>query len=135
MPDGEFGPLAVNVADQRRDNDSMLNWMERVIRRRRETPEIGWGTCTILDARDNAVLAHRCDWEDSTVVVVHNFDGAPREVRVAVGRNEGDQEAVDLLDSGAGVHRLTGRGDLDVKLEGYGHRWFRIRAPGTRSTP
>jgi hypothetical protein len=33
----------VNVADQRRDQDSLLNWMERLIRRRRECPEIGWG--------------------------------------------------------------------------------------------
>ena len=27
--EGQFGPLAVNVAAQRRDPDSLLNWMER----------------------------------------------------------------------------------------------------------
>ena len=42
--EGRFGPMAVNAADQRRDPDSLLNWMERLIRRRRECPEFGWGT-------------------------------------------------------------------------------------------
>ena len=29
---------------------SLLNWMERLIRRRRECPELGWGRCTLLDS-------------------------------------------------------------------------------------
>ena len=41
--EGRFGPLAVNVAAQRRDPESLLSWMERLIRRRRETPELGLG--------------------------------------------------------------------------------------------
>src|SRR5690606_27675038 len=44
IPDGDFGPDRVNVLDQRRESDSLLNWMERIMRRRRETPEFGWGT-------------------------------------------------------------------------------------------
>ena len=135
LPDGEFGPLAVNVADQRRDNDSMLNWMERVIRRRRETPEIGWGECTLLDTGDKAVLAHRCDWDGSIVIAVHNFDVAPRQVRIRIGKTEGADEAIDLLDATAGRQGVTKGGLLDVELEGYGHRWFRLRTPGARYTP
>ena len=49
VTEGRFGPMAVNVAAQRRDPDSLLNWMERIIRRRRETPEIGWGTWQVLE--------------------------------------------------------------------------------------
>jgi trehalose synthase len=134
MPKGEYGPLAVNVSDQRRDNDSMLNWMERVIRRRRETPEIGWGTVTLLDTGDPAVLAHRCDWEDSAVVAVHNFDAAPRQVRIDLGAVDGIEEVVDLLDGGAGVQRLDGA-CLDLTMERYGHRWYRLRGPHTRNPP
>ena len=44
----DYGPSAVNVADQRRDPDSLLNWMERLIRTRKECPEIGWGTSSCL---------------------------------------------------------------------------------------
>ena len=48
--------------------DSLLNWMERLIRRRRECPELGWGRCTVLDAGHPAVLAHRADWDGSTIL-------------------------------------------------------------------
>ena len=131
---GTFGPMAVNVADQRRDNDSLLNWMERVIRRRRETPEIGWGAVTVLALDDPAVLAHRCDWEQSTFVAVHNFDGSPRQVRIELGDVEGIDEVVDLLDGARGIQRLVGAA-LDLQLEAYGHRWFRLRGPDTRNPP
>ena len=70
---GRFGPRHVNVAAQRRDPDSLLNWMERLIRRRKETPEFGWGTSTLIETADPALFAHRCDWQDSTVVAVHNL--------------------------------------------------------------
>ena len=40
---GPYGFEHLNVAAQRRDPDSLLNWMERIIRMRKEVPEIGWG--------------------------------------------------------------------------------------------
>ena len=30
----------------------MLNWTERIIRMRKEVPEIGWGDFTVLNVRD-----------------------------------------------------------------------------------
>ena len=36
--DGPYGFQHVNVADQRRNPDSLLNWMERIIRMRKEVP-------------------------------------------------------------------------------------------------
>ena len=43
---GPYGFEQVNVAEQRRDPDSLLNWTERIIRMRKEVPEIGWGDFT-----------------------------------------------------------------------------------------
>ena len=131
--DGRFGPMAVNVADQRRDPGSMLNWMERVIRRRRETPELGWGRFEVLDTGDRAVLGHRSTWEGSAVMALHNLAEEPRTVRVGVPAPEGSEHVVDLLDDAAGGLDLDG-GCLEVKLEGYGYRWFRLQAAG-RGTP
>ena len=125
LPDGEYGPLAVNVADQRRTADSLLNWMERIIRRRNETPELGWGAVSLLDADDDAVLAHRCDWEGSAVVTVHNLDAAPREVSIDLADTDGFETMVDLLDTEAAPHELDGH-TVDFKLSGYGHHWFRL---------
>ena len=88
VTEGAFGPQHVNVAAQRRDDGSLLNWFERLIRRRRETPEIGFGTLTLLDVDAPSVLAHRCDWEGSTIVAVHELAGEAVEVQIAV--DDGD---------------------------------------------
>jgi trehalose synthase len=133
LPEGRFGPLAVNVSDQRRDPASLLSWMERVIRRRRETPELGWGAATVVRTNEPAVLAHRCDWEGSSVLAVHNLGASPLEVVVDTGC-AADAELVDLLDHGASSHQVDD-GRLELTLDGYGYRWFRVQAPGGLVAP
>ena len=122
---GVFGYERVNVADQRRDPDSLLNWTERIIRMRKECPEIGWGDYQILPTGSAAVLALRYDWRNNALLVVHNFDDKPREITLAVDGVEGEPpRLINLLtedhsDAGEdGKHRLV--------LEAYGYRWFRV---------
>ena len=65
------GPYAyqhVNAAVQRRDPESLLNWTERIIRMRKEVPEIGWGDFTVLKVGDPGVLALRYDWRNNSVL-------------------------------------------------------------------
>lgn len=130
LPEGEYGPDNVNVIDQRRDPDSLLSWMERIMRRRRETPEFGWGSWQVIETGDNALLAHRCDWEGGSVFAVHNLSSESREVTIDVADLDPPEEALyleDLL-----VARAGPRLDVDeirFSMEGYGHRWFRIRSP------
>ncbi len=126
MVSGPFGPQRVNVATQRRDPDSLLNWFERLIRRRRECPEIGFGTMTILDVGVDSVFAHRCDWEGATVVAVHQLAGEPVSVTLPVSDG---LELVDLF--GHGEHALPATLDLDP----YDARWYRVRREGVRLPP
>jgi len=133
--DGEYGPLAVNVADQRRDPHSLLNWFERLIRRRRETPELGLGTWRTVDSDVDAVLVHRCDWEDATTVAVHNFSPDPCRVTFALEDLDDLPAPValqDLLDGG--VEEVDGR-EITLQLDRYGYRWLRIQRTGQRRTP
>jgi glycosidase len=130
---GEYGPLAVNVAAQRRDPGSLLNWFERLIRRRRETPEFGLGAWSVVANEEPAVLAHRCDWDASTVVAVHNFGAEPCRLDLPL---EGLDDAVgadDLLD-GSREEPLDDP-VLHLILDGYGYRWLRIRRAGQRLSP
>jgi trehalose synthase len=128
-PSRPLAPGDAEVAAQRRDPDSLLSWMERLIRRRRECPELGWGAVTLLDSGDPAVLAHRADWDGSAIVALHSLAAEPREARVEVGDAEA---AVDLF----GAEELTPRGGrLTVELGRYGHRWYRLRRPGQRVAP
>ena len=132
VAEGEYGPLAVNVTDQRRDPDSLLNWFERLIRRRRETPEFGLGEWRIIDNDVPAVLAHRCDWQGATVVAVHNFSPEPCRVRLDLDGLDDVVAVHDLLD---GVRSDLHEPALDLTLDGYGHQWLRLRRRGQRMTP
>jgi trehalose synthase len=125
---GPFGFQAVNVARQRRDTDSLHNWMERLIRRRRECPELGWGDWAVIDQADPAVFAHRVHWDGSTIVAVHNFAGRRTDAQLSL---DAEGELVDLF----GPDTLAVTRDLTLPLAPYDHRWFRLRAPGQRVAP
>jgi trehalose synthase len=133
VTEGEYGPLAVNVAAQRREPGSLLNWFERLIRRRRETPEFGLGTWSVITTDEPAVLAHRCDWDASTVVAVHNLGAEPCRLAIPLDGIDDVAGAADLLD-GTGEQPLD-EPTLHLTLEPYGYRWFRIRRAGQRLTP
>ena len=126
-PDGRFSPMAVNVAQQRRDPESMLNWFERMIRRRRETAELGAGRLTVLDCGDDSVLGHVVERDGVRILAVHNLSDEPRTVKLRIGSTEGC-EVSDLLDGGPVP-------DFDLKLDGYGYRWIRIQPSDVRTAP
>lgn len=118
-----FGYPDVNVLDQRRDPKSLLNWMERAIRARKECPEFGWGDCKIINTGNPHVFAHRCQWENRTVVAVHNMAKEPCTVTLDL---EGDDEKhlIELLGDYP-YQPLTGA-SREIHLESYGYRWFRV---------
>lgn len=121
---GPWGYQEVNVAQQRRNPNSLLNWTERMIRARREAPEIGWGDFEILRLRDPAVLAIRYDWRGNSLLCIHNLGHAPREIRFKVGL-EG-RRGETLIDILADRHsQADAEGRHELILEGYGYRWFR----------
>jgi maltose alpha-D-glucosyltransferase/alpha-amylase len=122
---GPFGYEHVNAARQRRDPNSFLNWTERIIRMRKEVPEIGWGDFSILPLRDAAVLAIRYDWRNNSALFIHSLDPLPREITFSVGLpRQGGSVLVNLLSEdhshadSTGTHRLL--------LEAYGYRWYRV---------
>jgi maltose alpha-D-glucosyltransferase/alpha-amylase len=122
---GPYGYLHVNAAVQRRDPNSMLNWTERIIRMRKEVPEIGWGDFVVIDAGDRAVLIIRYDWRNNSVLFVHNLDSTPREVRFRIGlRGEQGNLLVNLL---AEDHSRAGPdGRHCLLLDAYAYRWYRV---------
>jgi maltose alpha-D-glucosyltransferase/alpha-amylase len=125
IDDAEFGYRRVNVADQRRDPGSLLNWTERMIRARRECPEISWGRFTLLETGAAEVLALRYDWRNTALVTVHNFAARRRKVPLEVG-TRGGRVLVSVLDERHS--RAPGSGRHEIWLEPYGYRWFRVGA-------
>jgi trehalose synthase len=128
---GRFGPKQVNVAAQRREDDSLLNFLERLIRRRKETPEFGWGSSTLIETSAGQLFAHRCEWQGSTVAAAHNLSGRKARATLDLGVEKGERVAIDdLLETRE--HTTNRDGTLDVELDGYGYLWLRVRRSGER---
>jgi maltose alpha-D-glucosyltransferase/alpha-amylase len=122
---GAYGFEHVNVAKQRRDPNSLLNWTERIIRMRKEVPEIGWGDFTVIGARDPAILILRYDWRNNSVLFVHNLDEKPREISFASGiPGDTGKLLINLLSEDHSRANASGRHKL--LIEGYGYRWYRV---------
>ena len=119
---GLYSKANVNVEQQRRDPSSLLRWTSRLIRIRKECPEIGWGTWDIVPTRPPNTLAIQYLWRNTSLVCVHNLASHPVEVTLRPDL-DGGVLANLLTDevsqaSRDGVHRI----DLDA----YDYRWYRV---------
>ena len=124
--DEVYGYQRVNVADQRRDSESLLNWTERIIRMRKVCPEISWGDFSVVRTNAPEVLAIRYDWRGTSLVTLHNFSHRAQSVRLSVGKPH-DTLIVDLFD---GHHsRIHEDGTHRLRLEPYAWRWCRVGGP------
>jgi maltose alpha-D-glucosyltransferase / alpha-amylase len=127
ISEGVYSHINVNVEAQRRDPGSLLNWTARMIRLRKECPEIGWGKWSILRTGDPGVLAMCYEWRHNRLVIAHNFDTRPREVPLRVPGERGgllvNLIAQDECHADAnGVHHIA--------LEELGYRWYRVGGLG-----
>jgi maltose alpha-D-glucosyltransferase / alpha-amylase len=126
IDDATFGYERVNVSDQRRDTNSLLNWTERIIRMRKECPEISWGDFEVMSTSASEVLALRYDWRGASLVTVHNF--AARRVQAAFDlKRPGGELLVDVFNANGDSHGRDGRHELS--LDAHSWRWFRVGSP------
>jgi maltose alpha-D-glucosyltransferase / alpha-amylase len=125
VTNAEFGCERVNVADQRRDPHSLLNWTERMIRARRECPEIGWADFEILRTNVREALVLKYNWRNTSLVTIHNFAAEPRGMLLTVDDPRGNS-LVDVFSADHSQADEGGRHHID--LQGYDHRWYRVGA-------
>ncbi|MEV4106566.1 alpha-amylase family protein [Nonomuraea sp. NPDC049695] len=126
IPEGSFAPDRVNVADQKRDVNSLLRWFQLLIERYRECPELAWGSHTVLETGRPSVLAHRCDADGATVVVTHNLCDTAVDVELTLEGLEGNLLTDLLMD---GTLEVSADGSVRVPLDPHGCRWFRASRP------
>lgn len=121
IDEGDYSYERVNVATQHRDPHSLLNWMERLIRTRRQCPEFGLGDYQVLQTDEPSVFAHRCDLENRAVIAVHNFSDKPCHVTLNL---DSDIHLTDLFDNRS-YEPIDGQTNT-ILLDAYGYRWFRV---------
>ncbi|MGF7161615.1 maltose alpha-D-glucosyltransferase/alpha-amylase [Rhodoligotrophos appendicifer] len=122
---GPYGYEHLNAAEQRREPESLQNWLERAVRMRAEIPEIGWGEFHVIDVGDPAILALRYDWRNNSALFLHNFDGRAHEVVFETGL-EGE-EGSHLINLLSDDHSQADDGRRHcVLLDAYEYRWYRV---------
>ena len=124
IDDGPYAYSIVNVAEQRSNPDSLLNWMERIIRLRKELPEIGEGDYSVLDTADG-VLALRYVWQHHISIFVHNLEDRRREVVLGPGLREEGPEALTCMLTHE-TYRPDDEDRYTLVLNPYGYRWLRF---------
>ena len=120
---GPFSSRHVNVDDQRRDEGSLLRWMQRALRSRRACPEFGDGDCRVLEDGDPAVLATHHRLGDGAVLALHNLSGRSVE---AAPELPGLADAEPVGPRRGEPPRLDADGAARVPLGPYGYRWLRL---------
>jgi trehalose synthase len=118
-----WGPKGVNVAAQERDPESILNWLERLIRRRREMPEVAFGQWSFIPFPDAEIFALRYDWGDRTVLLLHNLGkkACASQSRLDDAPSLGELATIQ----GQGRLDLGADGTVTVELPAYGALWLR----------
>ena len=119
----KWGPSSINVRDQERDADSLLIWMEQLIRHRREMPEIAFGKWSFLPIADPAVLALSYEWGDRKSIIIHNLASIEKKVTFRLGSPPNKPSIVDRF--GEGDVDVATDGMVSFNLAGYGYKWLK----------
>ena len=126
LAEGKYGPKQVNVRDQSRDPDSLLTFFRHLVDSYRACPELAWGKAQVIDPGPDAaaVLAHRADADDVTIVAVHNM--ADRKVTATLPLTGLAKTTLfDVLAADGSTEEVDDDGTLKVTLPPYGYRWLR----------
>ena len=123
IDDPVFGYQQFNVAAQRSDPSSLLNWTKKIVGIRKQHPVFGRGDFRFLMPDNGHVLSYLRTYEDETVLVVANLADSPQGVGLDladhVGRIPTDLFSDKRLAPINGVsYRMT--------LSAYEYRWLKL---------
>ena len=123
--DPVYGYQAVNVEAQERDPASLLNWMKRMLRVRKESRAFGRGRLVFLKPGNRKILAYLRELGDEAILCVANLSRSAQPVELDLKRYRG-RVPVEAL----GRTSFPPIGDLPylLTLPAYGFYWFRLAA-------
>ncbi|HET9496525.1 MAG TPA: maltose alpha-D-glucosyltransferase [Chloroflexia bacterium] len=126
ITDPVYGYQAINVEAQLRTQTSLLNWMRRLIRVRKQYPVFGRGDILFLHPENNKVLAYVRRHGDQHVLCVANLSRFSQPVEMNLSEYNG-WTPVELI----GNTRFPRIGELPyfITLGPHGFFWFRLEQP------
>jgi maltose alpha-D-glucosyltransferase/alpha-amylase len=76
----EYSPLQVNVADQSKNPDSLLNFMKKITRLRKDRPFLADGSMQFIDVKLPSIFAYLRQGEEKNLLAVHNLGETPVQI-------------------------------------------------------
>lgn len=122
---GRYGYQRVNVTVQQREPDSLLNRVAHMIHVRKTCREFAYGTMSIIETDDPAVMAHSCTWNGGCVVGIHNFSDRSVEVHLKL-EELAQHHLIDLLANRPLTDEDERYESGTFRLDPYGYRWIRV---------
>lgn len=89
IADPHYGYSLVNVENQERDPESLLNWMKRIIAVRNEHPVFGRGEMTVLLPENRKVLAYLRHDGNEVILVAANLANSAQPVELYLSDFQG----------------------------------------------
>jgi maltose alpha-D-glucosyltransferase/alpha-amylase len=123
IEDERYGYRKVNVEAQAADPGSLLNWIKRVLRVRKQHAAFGRGALRLLHPENRAILAYVREYEGQSVLLLHNLAATRQETRLDLS-GRGTHKLVDLLSGEVLVSAAAT--SFPVALDGYGYRWLAL---------
>jgi len=117
--DPVYGYQAVNVEAQERTPGSLLHWMRRIIRVRREFPAFGRGSLRFLRPENKRVLAYLREHEGTTLLCVANLSRFAQYVELDLREFDG-RVPIEMI----GRVRFPPIGELPYLLTFGPHGWL-----------
>ncbi len=113
-----YAPAQVNVADQRAQADSLLNFHKHLVRLRKQRSELASGSMEWLPTGSKAVAAVLRREGQRWLVAVHNLSAQPQQV--ALNIPPATHPLTDLIAGWVEYDPAAGQ----ITLEGYQTAWF-----------
>ncbi|MFN3403958.1 MAG: alpha-amylase family protein [Cytophagaceae bacterium] len=120
---GQYDYKKLNVDTQIRDEDSLLNWMIKLIGIRKQTPIIGTGEWDTVKSNKDEVagIIYKSDFYQ--LLVVYNL--SVREINLKLDLQIKNASMADIF-TDSEYERPKDTGNL--KLNRYGYRWIKIQS-------
>lgn len=131
IQDATYGYQAINVENQSSSQNSLLNWVRRLIQVRKRYDAFGLGTFRELDSANPSVLTYlreyeREDGDTEVLLCVNNLSKYPQAVELNLSEFA-DSTPVEL--TGSVPFPTISSDSYQITLPGHGFYWFELQIP------
>lgn len=131
IQDATYGYQAINVENQSSSQNSLLNWVRRLIQVRKRYDAFGLGTFRELDSANPSVLTYlreyeREDGDTEVLLCVNNLSKYPQAVELNLSEFA-DSTPVEL--TGSVPFPAISSDSYQITLPGHGFYWFELQIP------